>query len=111
MEFTMDDFLLGFLICALLSVAALSLYVKHKKREAERERQIMAVEILRNLNVAKLRKLLGNMELPSWITYSDFERAEWLSHLLGQIWPYLDNAVSAVGRAKLEPKLRERRAA
>lgn len=23
------------------------------------------------------------MELPSWITYSDFERAEWLSQLLG----------------------------
>ena len=29
----------------------------------------------------------------------------------GEIWPYVDNAVSAVGRAKLEPKLRERRAA
>lgn len=61
MDYSMDDFVLGFLTCALLSVAALSLYVKHKKREAERQRQIMAVEILRNLNVTKLRKLLGDV--------------------------------------------------
>lgn len=61
MDYSVEDFLLGFLTCALLSVAALSLYVKHKKREAERQRQIMAVEILRNLNVSKLRKLLGDV--------------------------------------------------
>ncbi len=29
----------------------------------------------------------------------------------GQVWPYVDNALSAVARAKLEPKLKERRAA
>lgn len=28
----------------------------------------------------------------------------------GQIWPYLDNAVSAVARQKIEPKLQEHRA-
>lgn len=38
-----------------------------------------------------------------------FKEMVWAS--AGQIWPYLDNAVSAVARAKLEPKLKERRAA
>ncbi|EIE23045.1 hypothetical protein COCSUDRAFT_63427 [Coccomyxa subellipsoidea C-169] len=137
-----DEFLLGFLSCAVLSVTAISLYVKNRRREESRLKQTIAVEILRNLNVAKLRKLLGDMDVPAWITYSDFERAEWLSQLvvlanylkklpsfgaklpqppngcsgylsklMDKVWPYVDNAVSAVARAKLEPKLKERRAA
>jgi hypothetical protein len=57
----MGDFLLGFLSCAVLSISLVSLYIKHKKREEERLRQTVAVEILRNLNVSKLRKLLGNV--------------------------------------------------
>ena len=57
----MGDFLLGFLSCAVLSISLVSLYIKHKKREEERLRQTFAVEILRNLNVSKLRKLLGNV--------------------------------------------------
>ncbi len=56
-----DDFLLGFLSCAVLSVTAISLYVKNRKREESRLKQAIAVEILRNLNVAKLRKLLGDV--------------------------------------------------
>ena len=28
---------------------------------------------------------LLQMEMPAWITYSDFERAEWLSHLIGAL--------------------------
>ena len=60
----MGNFLLGFLSCALLSIAVISLYIKHKKREEARLKQTIAVEILRNLNVAKLRKLLGDVRGP-----------------------------------------------
>lgn len=79
----LDEFVLGFLTCAFLSVTFVSLFVRQKKREEERLRQQLAVEILRNLNVAKLRRLLGDVSSTDlhWPLCSLSRMLSWSGHM------------------------------
>ncbi|CAL5221943.1 g4219 [Coccomyxa viridis] len=105
-----DDFLLGFLVCAFISGVIAAAYLDYVRKEEALQRQQMAIEMVRDLDAAKLRHLLGSADLPPWIIFSDFEKAEWASQILAQLWPYLDSAVSDIGQRRLEQKLKERRA-
>lgn len=58
-----DDFLLGFLVCAAMAGMLAASYLSYVKKEEDLQRQQMAIEMLRDLDPAKLRHLLGSVRL------------------------------------------------
>jgi Ca2+-dependent lipid-binding protein len=49
--------------------------------------------------------LLNKLEdIPSWVLFPDFERAEWLNEILKQFWPKINHVVLQIVK-ELEPKL------
>lgn len=38
-----------------------------------------------------IRAQLGTSNIPSWVTFPDYESSEWLNVILKRIWPYLIN--------------------
>ena len=60
-----DDFLLGFLVCAMISGILGAWYIDYVKKEESLQRQQMAIEMVRNLDAPKLRHLLGTVRRPS----------------------------------------------
>ena len=59
-----DNFLLGFLVCALIAGGLAAMYLDYVKKEEDLLRQQMAIEMVRDLDAAKLRHLLGNVSVP-----------------------------------------------
>lgn len=47
-------------LLAVFAAMIILLLVKHERRKEERIKQDIAIDLLRNLSVAKLRKLLGD---------------------------------------------------
>ena len=58
-----DDFLLGFLVCAFISGLLAATYMDYVRKEEALQRQQMAIEMVRDLDAAKLRHLLGSVRL------------------------------------------------
>ena len=46
-------------------------------------------------------------ELPSWVTYPDFDRCEWLNKLVQQLWPTISDYAQNIIRTTLEPELKK----
>ncbi|GAQ86938.1 Calcium-dependent lipid-binding protein [Klebsormidium nitens] len=70
-----------------------------------------AVEIasLAAIDIAGLKKLCGEKDVPSWINFPEFERVVWLNKELKELWPYVSKAASAVIKASVEPILAQYR--
>ncbi len=58
-----DDFMLGFVVCALIAGGLAAVYLDYVKKEEGLLRQQMAIEMVRDLDAAKLRHLLGNVSV------------------------------------------------
>ena len=41
------------------------------------------------------------------VQFPDFERVGWFNDIVGQLWPYVNSAVSAMARDRLDPMLQE----
>ena len=41
--------------------------------------------------------------IPSWISFSDTEKMEWLNNILAKAWPFYDAAICAEVKAQVEP--------
>ena len=41
------------------------------------------------------------------LQFPDFERVGWFNDIVGQLWPYINSAVSAMARDQLDPMLQE----
>ena len=59
-----DDFLLGFLVCAFISGVIAAACLDYVRKEEALQRQQMAIEMVRDLDAAKLRHLLGSVRTP-----------------------------------------------
>ena len=46
-------------------------------------------------------------ELPSWISYPDFDRCEWINKLLEQLWPTISTYVENLVKNTVEPELKK----
>ena len=46
-------------------------------------------------------------ELPSWVTYPDVDRCEWLNKLVQQLWPTISDYAQNIIRTTLEPELKK----
>lgn len=47
--------------------------------------------------------------LPTWITFPEFERVKWINAIFKEVWPYLNKAASSVIRDTVEPQLEQYR--
>lgn len=53
-----------------------------------------------DLGLKGLQYLVGS--LPSWLSYTEQEKIEWLNQLLAELWPFFDKAVCRMLKAQLE---------
>lgn len=65
------------------------------------------LQALKNVDKKTLKEVLGDVDLPSWITFPDFERVGWVNDTIDQLWPYVNDAVSVATREQLNPLLAE----
>lgn len=47
-------------------------------------------------------------ELPSWVTFPDREKAEWLNEIILQLWPSINNCIIKHFRGPLQTKIRKK---
>lgn len=43
--------------------------------------------------------------LPSWVSFPDFDRADWINQILFQLWPNVDSFATTFVKTVIEPKL------
>ncbi|CAH0557883.1 unnamed protein product [Brassicogethes aeneus] len=60
-----------------------------------------------NLSKDDLLKLLNN-ELPSWVTFPDRERAEWLNEIVLNLWPNISKHIIKLCRTKIQNNIRKK---
>ncbi|KAK9807354.1 hypothetical protein WJX73_005591 [Symbiochloris irregularis] len=101
------DVVLGFVV-AITALSVIWYYFKGAVyRQLMRTEQSFAVEALKNVDKKTLKEVLGDVDLPSWITFPDFERVGWVNDTIDQLWPYVNDAVSVTMREQLNPLLAE----
>ena len=50
---------------------------------------------------------LGFDNLPTWVTFPDVERAEWVNLVLRKVWPKFEEITNQVAKLLVEPKVNE----
>lgn len=105
--FHLWDFLLGVLLTTAIT-GFLYYRVRNTGLKAlNRERQSFAVRALKDMDSSTLKKVLGQVNLPSWVNFPDFERVGWLNSVMGQLWPRVNKALSSMGRQQLDPLMKD----
>ncbi|KAK3255528.1 hypothetical protein CYMTET_35292 [Cymbomonas tetramitiformis] len=54
---------------------------------------------------ALLTQVLG--ELPSWLSFPEYDKVSWLNEAIARLWPHLDRAIMKKLREVLEPRLEQ----
>lgn len=103
----LSDLLLGFFSACILLGLIWYCFRGHIFRRLARKEQAFAVEALKDMDKDTLKEVLGDVNLPSWITFPDFERVGWVNEVLDQLWPYVNEAVCTTARERLDPMLAE----
>ncbi|CAI9735471.1 extended synaptotagmin-2-like isoform X3 [Octopus vulgaris] len=68
----------------------------------------MQIEISQTAARDEKKSILARVEdLPSWVYFPDVERAEWINHILSQVWPYVGIYVQNLLTKTVEPKIKE----
>ncbi|PSC74351.1 synaptotagmin-5-like [Micractinium conductrix] len=86
----------GSLFGLLWGVALAAVYRLNQQRKDTR-RQLLAV-----IPGAKgMQELLHH--IPTWISFRETEKMEWLNRILEKVWPYYDEAICATIKEQVEP--------
>lgn len=81
--FHLWDFMLG-VVVTVVFMGFLYYRVRNTGLKAlNRERQSFAVRALKDMDSQTLKKVLGQVNLPSWVNFPDFERVGWLNSVMG----------------------------
>lgn len=59
-----------------------------------------------NIPTIKSIYIAAPKERPSWVTFPDMERVEWLNKIIRQLWPYAGHYVKDLCKYSIEPSLR-----
>lgn len=90
------ELFLGSALGVVWGIGLAVMYQLTKKRKAERG-QLLAV-----IPGAKgMQELLHN--IPTWISFRDTEKMEWLNRILEKTWPYYDEAICKTIKEQVEP--------
>ncbi|XP_015602160.1 extended synaptotagmin-2 isoform X2 [Cephus cinctus] len=92
-------------IAWLIGPVILSVWKMEKKRDNELRRitaQAMAMSQEKQIIMNRLD------ELPSWVYFPDFDRAEWLNRILYKTWPSMNEFVRGLVKQSIQPAIVER---
>ncbi|XP_076060225.1 extended synaptotagmin-like protein 2 isoform X8 [Oratosquilla oratoria] len=89
-------------------MAPLFFLVLRDKRAKEKK---VKFDIVRSLANANEKDVLFEIQrfsnLPSWVTFPDMERVEWLNKIIRQLWPYAGHYVKDLCKYTIEPSIRD----
>ncbi|XP_060517283.1 extended synaptotagmin-2-like [Cylas formicarius] len=103
--------LVGYLVCYLnvsliLPVLALCTFIWYDSTRSEKTVKIRQKIAASGLTKEHFKKIVE--ELPSWVTFPDRERAEWLNEIITQLWPSLNCFVVKYCRGKIQTNIRKK---
>ncbi|KAL6255775.1 hypothetical protein P5V15_013018 [Pogonomyrmex californicus] len=92
-------------IAWLIAPIAFSVWKAERKRDNELRTITAQASIL-----SKEKELIINRidELPSWVYFPDFDRAEWLNRILTKVWPSMNQFVRQLCKQSIEPSIVEK---
>ncbi|XP_018416296.1 PREDICTED: extended synaptotagmin-1 [Nanorana parkeri] len=90
--FLLPVYLCGYLgLSVVFVILGLAVYLGWKgTRQGKWTRLQSAIDTLQNEEAVTASTIfMTKKELPSWVTFPDVEKAEWLNKLLAQMWPFI----------------------
>ncbi|KAL0121271.1 hypothetical protein PUN28_008736 [Cardiocondyla obscurior] len=96
---------LNFSIAWLIAPIVFSVWKAERKRDNELKTITAQASVL-----AKEKELIVSRmnELPSWVYFPDFDRAEWLNRILYKVWPSMNQFVRQLCKQSIEPSIVEK---
>ncbi|XP_014475147.1 PREDICTED: extended synaptotagmin-2 isoform X2 [Dinoponera quadriceps] len=94
----------NFSIAWLIAPIAFSVWKGERKRDNELKTIMAQASVL-----AKEKQLIFDRmdELPSWVYFPDFDRAEWLNRILYKVWPSMNEYARQLCKQNIEPSIVE----
>ncbi|KAK9861272.1 hypothetical protein WJX84_001563 [Apatococcus fuscideae] len=105
--FHFRELLLGMVLMALLVALLFYRFRSVAMRHITRRHEGLAIDAIKDMDSQTFKRLLGSVDMPSWMTYPDFERVGWVNTVLGQLWPRLDASLSHMASEMLRPLFQE----
>ncbi|XP_057654257.1 extended synaptotagmin-2-like [Diorhabda carinulata] len=104
-------FIIGYVICYLnlsltLPILTICTLVFFETQTSGISKKISSKSKASSYTKKDLLKVVD--ELPSWVTFPDRERAEWLNEIIGQLWPSISLYVIKLCRTKLQTKIQKK---
>ncbi|CAG9823457.1 unnamed protein product [Phaedon cochleariae] len=104
-------FMVGYLICYFnwsltIPILTICTLVWFETKTSDKSRKISSKSKASSMTKKHLMKVVD--ELPSWVTFPDRERAEWLNEIIAQLWPSISSFVVKKCRGSLQTKIRKK---
>ncbi|KAG5886718.1 hypothetical protein JTB14_030784 [Gonioctena quinquepunctata] len=104
-------FLLGYIICYFnmsltLPILTISTLVWFETKTSDKSKKISSKSNASSMTKKDVLKVVD--ELPSWVTFPDRERAEWLNEIIFQLWPSISSYLVKSCRGSLQTKIRKK---
>ncbi|KAL0027376.1 hypothetical protein WJX79_006298 [Trebouxia sp. C0005] len=103
--FRYGTFLCGMLVAVLLIGTAALLSWEYIRKQLQRKQQVAVVGGLKDMDDKTLKKVLGSVDLPSWVNFPDYERVGWVNSIISQLWPHVSMAATGIVGDQLNPQL------
>lgn len=89
-------------------IVGLAVYMGWKgKRQGKWKRLRSALDTLQNEEAVTATTIfMTKSELPSWVTFPDVEKAEWLNKLIAQMWPFIGQYLEKLLTDTIAPLIR-----
>ncbi|KAK9815210.1 hypothetical protein WJX72_000038 [[Myrmecia] bisecta] len=104
--FHFRELILGMVLACCTVAALLWWFRKAASRRLFLHNQTEAVQALKDLDATKLREVMGQVALPAWLNYPDFERTGCVNQVLDQLWPRVSKAINDYYQEQLDPMLK-----
>lgn len=88
----------------LMAAFLYAMRVRHQARAA----LALRTAFMGRLTLEDLRAACGE-DMPTWISFPEFERVKWINATFKEVWPYLNKAASSVIKETLEQQLEQYR--
>ncbi|KAJ7286718.1 hypothetical protein O6H91_Y320000 [Diphasiastrum complanatum] len=100
------SFFTGLVLGIVLGLALMvSFKLLERRRSSKKYQLAIATAALSRLTLNELKKMFSKETFPRWIVFSENHKVAWLNYHLGKVWPYLDEATSAVIKHVVEDML------
>lgn len=92
-------------IAWLIAPIALSVW----KTECKKDNELRILTTQASALAKEKIMIMGRIdELPSWVYFPDFDRAEWLNRILFKVWPSMNHFVRQLCKQNIEPSIVEK---